>query len=337
MGTILIVDDTLFMRTLLKNILFSGGHTIAGEAANGEEAVAKYKELKPDLVTMDVVMPKVNGIEALKAIKQLDPAARVDHVHRRRAGTDGQARHKDRGQRVYRQAVSGTQGSRRSQKRACVLTAMAKVLIVDDSVFMRTVIRDMLQKDPSLEIVGTASNGIEALEKIRTLRPDLITLDIEMPRMNGLEVLRELKNAAWRPKTLMLSSLTSEGAEMTAEAIRLGADDFMLKPKDVPQLRLIADELVATIRHLLTSPPSPRKEPSVVTQRDRNAECVVLIGSSAGGPPMLDVILSKLPADLQGRCGDYPAYARRIYCTACCPVQPSRPHAGERDGKRGYA
>ena len=130
---------------------------------------------------------------------------------------------------------------------------MAKVLIVDDSVFMRTVIRDMLQKDPSLEIVGTASNGIEALEKISTLKPDLITLDIEMPRMNGLEVLRELKNAAWRPKTLMLSSLTSEGAEMTTEAIRLGADDFMLKPKDIPQLRLIADELVATIRHLITT------------------------------------------------------------------------------------
>ena len=111
---------------------------------------------------------------------------------------------------------------------------MSKVLIVDDSVFMRTVIRDMLQKDHSLEIVGTASNGIEALEKIRTLRPDLITLDIEMPRMNGLEVLRELKKAPWRPKTLMLSSLTSEGAEMTTEAIRLGADDFLLKPKDLP-------------------------------------------------------------------------------------------------------
>ena len=62
MGRILIVDDTLFMRTLLKNILFSGGHTIVGEAADGEEGIAKYKELKPDLVTMDVVMPKMNGI-----------------------------------------------------------------------------------------------------------------------------------------------------------------------------------------------------------------------------------------------------------------------------------
>jgi two-component system chemotaxis response regulator CheY len=77
MGNILIVDDTLFMRTLLKNILFSGGHTIVGEAENGEDAVAKYRDLKPNLVTMDVVMPKMNGIEALKAIRQMDPNARV--------------------------------------------------------------------------------------------------------------------------------------------------------------------------------------------------------------------------------------------------------------------
>jgi two-component system chemotaxis response regulator CheY len=77
MGKILIVDDTLFMRTLLKNILFSGGHTIAGEAADGDDAIEKYRELKPDIVTMDVVMPKMNGIDALKGIKALDPNARV--------------------------------------------------------------------------------------------------------------------------------------------------------------------------------------------------------------------------------------------------------------------
>ncbi|HOS82160.1 MAG TPA: response regulator [Methanolinea sp.] len=77
MGRILIVDDTLFMRTLLKNILFSGGHDIVGEAGDGDEAIAKYQELKPDLVTMDVVMPKVNGIEALKGIRAIDPNAKV--------------------------------------------------------------------------------------------------------------------------------------------------------------------------------------------------------------------------------------------------------------------
>ncbi|MDD1674008.1 MAG: response regulator [Methanomicrobiales archaeon] len=77
MGKILIVDDTLFMRTLLKNILFSGGHTIVGEAGDGEEGVNRYRELKPELVTMDVVMPKLNGIDALKAIKTFDPSAKV--------------------------------------------------------------------------------------------------------------------------------------------------------------------------------------------------------------------------------------------------------------------
>jgi len=77
MGRILIVDDTLFMRTLLKNILFSGGHSIIGEAVDGEDAVAKFKELKPELVTMDVVMPKMNGIDALKAIKAFDNSAKV--------------------------------------------------------------------------------------------------------------------------------------------------------------------------------------------------------------------------------------------------------------------
>jgi len=77
MGKILIVDDTLFMRTLLKNILFSGSHDIVGEAENGEEAVEKFKSLKPDLVTMDVVMPKMNGIEALKAITTMNPSAKV--------------------------------------------------------------------------------------------------------------------------------------------------------------------------------------------------------------------------------------------------------------------
>jgi two-component system chemotaxis response regulator CheY len=77
MGRILVVDDTLFMRTLLKNILTTGGHEIVGEAEDGDIGVAKYQELKPDIVTMDVVMPKMNGIEALKAIKNLDSNAKV--------------------------------------------------------------------------------------------------------------------------------------------------------------------------------------------------------------------------------------------------------------------
>ena len=92
---------------------------------------------------------------------------------------------------------------------------MVKILIVDDSVFMRTVIRDMVTKDPSIEVVGTASNGLDALEKIQSLEPDLVTLDIEMPKMSGIQVLEELRKFKRRPKILMVSSLTSKDAEMT--------------------------------------------------------------------------------------------------------------------------
>lgn len=173
---------------------------------------------------------------------------------------------------------------------------MVKVLIVDDSVFMRTIIRDMLTKDSTIEIVGTASNGAEALEKIKSLSPDLITLDIEMPVMNGIEVLKELQKQSKRPKILMLSTLTSKDADLTHQAIRLGADDFMLKPKDIPHVREIGQELVNAVKHLMTLPLKAvtRKESVSLKPADR----VVLIGSSAGGPPMLDSLLAQLPADL---------------------------------------
>lgn len=176
------------------------------------------------------------------------------------------------------------------------MSPMVKVLTVDDSVFMRTVIRDMLSKDPSIEVVGTATNGIDALEKIQDLKPDVMTLDIEMPKMNGLEVLRELKKIRPRPKVLMLSSLTSKDAEATTEAISLGADDFMLKPKDIPHVREIGDELIAKVKHLMTLPSFEAHRQTEGT--GEAAGRVVLIGSSAGGPPMLDTLLAALPPTL---------------------------------------
>lgn len=174
---------------------------------------------------------------------------------------------------------------------------MVRLLIVDDSVFMRTVIRDIVSKDDSIEIVGSAVNGVDALEKIESLEPEIITLDIEMPKMNGIQVLEELKKIKKRPHVLMLSSLTSKDAEMTHQAIRLGADDFMLKPKDIPRVREIGAELVSKIKHIVTLPiqRQPVAKPSVKAQAAQRA---VLIGSSAGGPPMLDTLLAMLPADL---------------------------------------
>ncbi|MBN1432149.1 MAG: chemotaxis-specific protein-glutamate methyltransferase CheB [Methanomicrobiaceae archaeon] len=171
---------------------------------------------------------------------------------------------------------------------------MIRVLVIDDSVFMRTVLIDLLGRDPSIEVVGTADDGREALKKIEELSPDVITLDIQMPNMNGIEVLEELQSHEKTPKILMLSTLTSKDAELTKKGLDLGADDFMLKPKNLGKIRGIEQELVSKIKHLITIP-SITEKPRIVEKPAKN---LVMIGSSAGGPPMLDMIVSSLKADL---------------------------------------
>ena len=171
---------------------------------------------------------------------------------------------------------------------------MIRVLIVDDSLFIRTILRDMLKGSPDIEVIGTAVNGIDALKKISELEPDAITLDIEMPRMGGLEVLEALQGMSPRPKVLVLSTLTSRQAEMTHRALRLGADDFMLKPRDIQNVKGIEKELIQKIRNLVVLPTAVKP----IGTRRNAADTVVLIGSSAGGPPMLDTLLSALPAEL---------------------------------------
>ena len=171
---------------------------------------------------------------------------------------------------------------------------MIRVLVIDDSLFIRTVVQDMLADDPGIQVIGVASDGVEALEKIRELKPDLITLDIEMPKLNGIGVLEKKRDIPQFPRTLMLSSLTSEGAEMTKRAISLGADDFMLKPRGIKNIREIGAELRSKIKNICTIAYVTSKP----VARDELARNIVLIGSSAGGPPMLDVVVSTLKADL---------------------------------------
>ena len=118
-----------------------------------------------------------------------------------------------------------------------------------------------------------------------------------MPGMNGLDLLRELQKGEKRPRILMLSSLTSKDAELTREAMVLGADDFMVKPENLPTIRTIRLELISKLKHLAALPQvsgSHKTRPSPA----RPAQRVVLIGSSAGGPPQVDVLLSMLPPDL---------------------------------------
>lgn len=184
-----------------------------------------------------------------------------------------------------------------------------RVLVVDDSALYRKIVRDLLAADPRLEVVGTAFDGRKALEAIRQLEPDLITLDVEMPVLDGLGVLAELKTLARPPAVLMLSALTMEGARATTLALRLGAFDFVLKPNGLSpeeSVRQLRGELGPRIDSLwakrasgTTPPPAAVATPAAVsaTPRPGGRPELVAVGISTGGPAALAQVVPQLPAD----------------------------------------
>ncbi|MEE8472921.1 MAG: chemotaxis response regulator protein-glutamate methylesterase, partial [Dehalococcoidia bacterium] len=182
-----------------------------------------------------------------------------------------------------------------------------RVLIVDDSAFARLTITRQLEVDPEIEVIDVARNGVEALEKIEALKPNVVTLDVEMPLMDGLSALEQIMSVNPTP-VIMLSSLTGEGAEATIKALEFGAVDFFLKPslaspagaKDAAN-ELRAKTKVAArakVSRLFTraAPRPPRPKAPVATPPP--ADRVVIIGSSTGGPRALFQLMSALPAGI---------------------------------------
>ncbi len=183
-----------------------------------------------------------------------------------------------------------------------------RVLVADDSAFMRTAITRMIQSDSGLHVIGAAKNGREAVEMISRLDPDVVTLDLEMPLLDGLGVLREVMTANPRP-IIMISSLTQEGAEATLTAFELGAFDCVPKTLSYATLDIlqIRDQLIAKIKAGAASKEYYRRRPSKPpplkpVHRARpslaHVPSVVAIGTSPGGPKALQSILPSLPADL---------------------------------------
>jgi two-component system chemotaxis response regulator CheB len=195
-----------------------------------------------------------------------------------------------------------------------------KVLIVDDSAFMRKVISDFISEHPELEVVGTARNGKDAIEKVETLCPDVVTMDIEMPVMNGLEALKWMISH-YQLQVVMLSSTTKEGTQDAIKALEYGAFDFVAKPSGTISLDLykVKNELISKI--LLASKVKKAAKNRVEVHKDKNIETayspmstnrelgenhwstkgnakyLVLIGTSTGGPRALQEVLPKLPKE----------------------------------------
>lgn len=201
-----------------------------------------------------------------------------------------------------------------------------RVLVVDDTIVYRKAVSDILTEIPGVEVVGVAHNGKIALSKIKTLKPDLLTLDIEMPVMNGLEVLNEIQKNELGVGAIMLSTLTADGSDMTMRALELGAFDFILKPQSQSSVAGKAEikKLIQPILKAFTSSKNapkllnksttkfrpiskPRSLPSkssgtkvssLTAVGRRGKSEIVTIGISTGGPNALSLMLPQLPGNL---------------------------------------
>jgi two-component system chemotaxis response regulator CheB len=190
----------------------------------------------------------------------------------------------------------------------------AKVLVVDDAMLIRRMVTDVIATDPSIEVVGDAANGRIALQKIAQLSPDLVTLDVEMPEMNGIQTLKEIRKTHPRLPVIMFSALTERGAADTLEALHHGASDYVTKPANAAGLataqQRIREDLVPKIKSLCrlgTPATGVAKREGYATAAPRPFTLravgpaitadIVAIAVSTGGPAALAEILSRLPAD----------------------------------------
>lgn len=178
-----------------------------------------------------------------------------------------------------------------------------RIIVVDDSSLFRHLIRDALKEIPGASVIGNAEDGRRALELIGERRPDLITLDVEMPDLNGIDVLRELRRSGDATPAIMVSRLTERGAQITTDALLEGAFDFILKPsggnplENKQTLQREFSEKITAFRLSRTLPVQGASDvESVLESPTRGAYEALLIGSSTGGPEALREVLPKLPA-----------------------------------------
>jgi len=176
-----------------------------------------------------------------------------------------------------------------------------RVLIVDDSALMRKLLTSVLSEDDEIEIVGAAPDPFVAREQIKALNPDVVTLDVEMPHMNGIEFLRKIMELRPTP-VVMISTLTQAGAETTLEALEIGAVDFVAKPLDAGAVMQLGGELIpkvkAAARTRLHRRVAPHHRPPVRKVNHTPSDKIIAIGASTGGVEALKAVLMLLPADV---------------------------------------
>jgi two-component system chemotaxis response regulator CheB len=223
------------------------------------------------------------------------------------------------------------------------MTPPVRVLVVDDSALMRKLIPQILQTDSSIQVVGTAMDGNFGLKKIEEMKPQVITLDLDMPGMGGLDMLKEIM-LRHRLPVIVVSSHSTQGASVTLQALSMGAFDFVAKPSDVSAcMPEIARELIAKIkaaaqsRRVTIAPTSVSPQPPQKTapNTESRATRVVAIGISTGGPQALQYLLPQLPKNFPGTIvivqhmpeGFTEMFSRRL--EEICPITVKEAQSGD--------
>ncbi len=221
--------------------------------------------------------------------------------------------------------------------------AKVRVLVIDDSALMRKLIPAILARDPDIEVVGTAMDGNFGLKKIEELRPHVVTLDLEMPRMDGMETLRQITRS-YRLPVVVVSAHSVNGAAATFKALQLGAFDFVPKPFDASQAKMegVAEALVEKVKIAArygNKGTTPLREATKVQKPIHRPNAaptkVVAIGISTGGPNALQHLLSELPGDFSGALvivqhmpeGFTEMFARRLH--ECCAIDVREARSGD--------
>ena len=185
---------------------------------------------------------------------------------------------------------------------------MIRVLVVDDSILMRTILTDVINVPGEITVIGTAKNGIEGVAMVKELSPDVVTMDVEMPKMDGITAVRNIMKEKPTP-VIMLSALTHQGARETMTALAAGAFDFVPKPSGSISLDIdkVREPLLVKIRMACKADRSNLQSPTMdLPERAKpkrpnalRAKKLIVIGSSTGGPGALERVLTKLPGDLK--------------------------------------
>lgn len=322
---ILCIDDSKTIHSLMANVLTrEHGFIIKHKAMNGQEALKLLETEKYDAITLDLHMPVIDGVAFLSQRKDKTPVIIVSSISREDESIAKQAmllgasdyvekptlenfvnsgneiRSKLKSILKYNRpgSVGSNNNLNRAAKPPAVVSTKIKTLIVDDSETIRNLLSKIIGSDPAFEVIGKAQDAFEAEKIIAVTPPDLITLDIHMPKKNGVQFLKEIQLRRFIP-TVMISALSQEDGPHVMDALAAGAIDYIKKPemKDLARLTpIILERLKVAAKARKTNIASNGRKAKRGAETDFNH--ITLIGSSTGGTEALRIILEALPNEI---------------------------------------